>query len=586
MRFERCRRAKLVKRPDLALGQRQPSASPSKLRSLPPLTPARRTSMTASRNRSRARISRDEFPARVKRMLAERVAYRCSSPSCRVQTIGPSAEAGRSAHHGEAAHISGASTAGPRGDAAMTPEQRSSIENGIWLCRSCARIIDADRLRFSVALLQEWKAEAERLALEERGRRVPHSEDATNLLTTALGGQAARLSPNAIANVHSAAERALAALDPRLSVRTSYSGGATTLRIGALEPVPIRFAVPSDSNLAWRRGLQAALAFGTPARLPATGISATGSPLIEALISPADLEGAVLEILPLALPAVVRMIFSETPLPSDGSTAAAPFQADFTGNFSAGSDGFTFVGQAFGGLVSLFFRRAWRRDCLEGDACAIGWHFARWTGTDIRRLPYFDATRELTSSLSGGTSVLIQLLIEGRAVGTVSATPPTDSSGVATVMALAHHISNVQALAREANSACPLHLPDVFPSNELLDAELEARLLRGPVILAASELRGRLRAIYASAPQLVNFVDQTPMGLVAEFVESGREITLSGRTIPLQDRRVRIFNARAIESRHPLPPERDGSSPSHQAVEFLFEPLDGFRCELELSTSN
>lgn len=518
-------------------------------------------------------------------MLAERVAYRCSSPSCRVQTIGPSAEAGRSAHHGEAAHISGASTAGPRGDAALTPEQRSSIGNGIWLCRSCARIIDADRLRFPVALLQEWKEQAERLALEERGRRVPHPQEATDLLTTALGGQAARLSPNAIANVHAAAERALAALDPRLSVRTSYSGGATTLRIAALEPVPISFAVPPNSNMEWRRGLQAALAFGTPARLPATGISATGSPLIEALISPADLEGAVLEILPLALPAVVRIAFANNPPALEGGVAGAPFQADFTGNFSAGSDGFTFVGQAFGGLVSLFFRRAWRRDCPEGDACAIGWHFARWTGTDIRRLPYLDAMRELTSGLSGGTSMLIQLLIEGRAVGTVSATPPAESSGVATVVALAHHISNVQALAREANSARPFHLPEAIPSNELLDAELEARLLRGPVILAASELRGPLQATYASAPQLVDFVDETPVGLVAEFVESGREITLSGRSIPLQDRRVRIFNARATDPRPSNTRSLGGPTPAPQGVIFDFEPLEGFRCELELCRS-
>ena len=43
----------------------------------------------------------------------------------------------------------------------MTPEERSSIENGIWLCRSCARLIDSDERVYSVELLRMWKYAAE-----------------------------------------------------------------------------------------------------------------------------------------------------------------------------------------------------------------------------------------------------------------------------------------------------------------------------------------------------------------------------------------------------------------------------------------
>ena len=42
------------------------------------------------------------------------------------------------------AHICAAAQGGPRYDASMTPEERKSFENGIWLCQSCSKLIDTD----------------------------------------------------------------------------------------------------------------------------------------------------------------------------------------------------------------------------------------------------------------------------------------------------------------------------------------------------------------------------------------------------------------------------------------------------------
>ena len=39
----------------------------------------------------------------------------------------------------------------------MTSELRSSIENGIWLCQSCSRLIDADVPSHPADTLVEWK---------------------------------------------------------------------------------------------------------------------------------------------------------------------------------------------------------------------------------------------------------------------------------------------------------------------------------------------------------------------------------------------------------------------------------------------
>jgi hypothetical protein len=44
----------------------------------------------------------------------------------------------------------------------LTPEQRRSIENGIFLCTTCAKLIDRNNgADFPAPLLREWKADHE-----------------------------------------------------------------------------------------------------------------------------------------------------------------------------------------------------------------------------------------------------------------------------------------------------------------------------------------------------------------------------------------------------------------------------------------
>lgn len=99
---------------------------------------------------------RDDFKQAEVTKLARRSGYICSNPSCRRATVGPDGGGG-SASIGVAAHIAAAATGGPRFDPTMTPEQRSSIENGIWLCQSCSRLIDADIPSHPAETLVEWK---------------------------------------------------------------------------------------------------------------------------------------------------------------------------------------------------------------------------------------------------------------------------------------------------------------------------------------------------------------------------------------------------------------------------------------------
>ena len=99
-----------------------------------------------------------------------RVAGICSNPNCTVQTEGPSDKADKNATIGVAAHITAASKNGPRYDASLTQAQRKSADNGIWLCENCAALIDKNVKEHPVALLHQWKAQAEFRAKANRGK--------------------------------------------------------------------------------------------------------------------------------------------------------------------------------------------------------------------------------------------------------------------------------------------------------------------------------------------------------------------------------------------------------------------------------
>lgn len=111
--------------------------------------------------------NRDDFSSKIKRILAGRVAWKCSFPGCTNATIGPGNETKEDVVIlGEAAHITAAAPNGPRYDPSMSTDERKSINNGIWMCRQHARLIDSDFINYSVSTLNQWKQLAENQAYE------------------------------------------------------------------------------------------------------------------------------------------------------------------------------------------------------------------------------------------------------------------------------------------------------------------------------------------------------------------------------------------------------------------------------------
>jgi len=115
---------------------------------------------------------RDDFSEGVKRIIAARVAYLCSKPVCRAPTTGPQLDATKALNIGVAAHITAASPGGPRYNASLTPQERAGHQNAIWLCQTCAKLIDNDEKRFTEPLVRKWKSDAESQALARIGLAV------------------------------------------------------------------------------------------------------------------------------------------------------------------------------------------------------------------------------------------------------------------------------------------------------------------------------------------------------------------------------------------------------------------------------
>jgi hypothetical protein len=143
---------------------------------------------------------RDDFSKETKELLARRVGMKCSNPDCGQTTSGPCVDENKSINIGVAAHISAASPEGARFNDQISKEQRSSFENGIWLCQNCAKLIDNDPIAFPVSLLYQWKVVSEDNAINNiKNRSATLSNQSINAAVVIQGPNAINISgPNAV----------------------------------------------------------------------------------------------------------------------------------------------------------------------------------------------------------------------------------------------------------------------------------------------------------------------------------------------------------------------------------------------------
>ncbi|MBT2746586.1 MULTISPECIES: hypothetical protein [unclassified Lysobacter] len=114
--------------------------------------------------------TQDRFKQSTVVTLAKRAANLCSNPECNAITSGPGVEVADTVNVGEAAHIYGANPGSARYDPDMASIDRSGINNAIWLCANCHKIVDDDPNRYPAGLLFEWQREHESCVARKVGK--------------------------------------------------------------------------------------------------------------------------------------------------------------------------------------------------------------------------------------------------------------------------------------------------------------------------------------------------------------------------------------------------------------------------------
>lgn len=383
---------------------------------------------------------KDDFPAKVIERLRSRVAHRCSKPDCRVSTAGPGPGELGVAHAGKAAHITAASKGGPRYDETMSSDERRSINNAIWLCSIHADEIDANEKLYPTTLLKEWKLQAEAAAHAEKGKCPPHPDDARNELIQALSGQPVPFTHTAIINVHEASTQRLNSLDPRLTVQTVYANGKTTFIIDAKETVPFRLSVPAALAQEWQEGLANLIDHGSDAKLPATGLKVSGSPLFEQMFSAPNFTLQHVSLESHKKPAVLKLKLLES-----GTRCIEQFD-DSHGSAVLGQRSLRFEGELCQGLISLAFNAQVFDSPCEG-AFTLSHAFDRWTGNELCRLPYFEKISRFFELLTFGWILDFCLELDGQNALSGSA----NTLSVDAYFRRINHLLNYTHLARQVS---------------------------------------------------------------------------------------------------------------------------------------
>jgi len=164
--------------------------------------------------------NRDDFSEKTKRVIADRVNGRCSHPECDAPTRGPKEDPDGAINLGEAAHITAAAPGGPRYDPALTPAQRRHQNNGIWMCRTHAKLVDNDITRFAAKQLRSWKKDAEARAKQHAGKPA---EDQTALREVrSLGAQLLGPEHHRATAMADALRQTLERMNPGLSATITF----------------------------------------------------------------------------------------------------------------------------------------------------------------------------------------------------------------------------------------------------------------------------------------------------------------------------------------------------------------------------
>lgn len=351
-----------------------------------------------------ARI-RDDFTGTTVQRLRDSAGNVCAFPGCFVHTHGASASGDGVVNLGVACHIKAAAPLGPRYDPEQTSDERKHFDNGIWMCQTHSRLIDADQSNYSVEELQEWKRAAEiranaqlnQKSFTEKEVRVAVDEGSIALLQR-FSNMSADPVNAPVAELMRGHELSLANLDPRFSVEVNKNGDRFEYFIQPVaEEVSLQLIIEGTDKIeGYLAAEKALLEEGRELVIPSDHFRLEGSRLIEELHDKVlgNQKGTLSMGAPKReLPGTLCVRTEE-----GGETLVDTFTVYYT----SGTLRTVFEGAALGGLVAISAQCSHDGKDSKFD---LSISLESWRGKDILEFPRFSRLVKAAKHLSAGRLV-------------------------------------------------------------------------------------------------------------------------------------------------------------------------------------
>lgn len=350
-------------------------------------------------------MARDNFSKKDIETLRTRVANKCSNPKCRKVTTGPAYESNKASILGDAAHICAASPGGPRYDPNMTPQERKSIDNGIWLCKGCARQIDIDDNSYPKELLYQWKNLAEKKAREEINQPLFNQNEVNEQIVNSISsliGYSTTSVHNLIHNAISAEVKALESRDTRFKVFHKFDKKGISYIFQPKENVVLNLEFLSKDISSLKEKYNSFIQHGRDLIINSSEIAISGSNLFTEIMK----ETSIVRFSKSKMNATVRLRFYE-----EKTQKIIPFN-DISGTVVFGSESFLFEGNLFNNILNIKFQFCKNFSVRISSKVSL----EEWEKQDILKLPYFPKLWELFYNVKNNWQLEFDLEINGEQI--------------------------------------------------------------------------------------------------------------------------------------------------------------------------
>lgn len=479
------------------------------------------------------RKKEDEFPEKIKIALRLRVGNICSNPECRVLTSSASNEREDKVNSiGIAAHICAASIGGPRYNALMTSKERSSINNGIWLCSNCSIKIDRDEKKYTIGILHDWKREAETLSQLEVGKKLPSENETINTLTSAFTGQPMPFIENAISNIHQATSKSLEALDPRISVKSSYDNNGPLFHLFPKDNISLKMNIHNESAQKFIEKHNELIKHGKDFTLDLQDLHIEGSPLVEQIFS--QNEGKM-KLKSKKIKATQKLWLV------DEETNVMETFDDIQGEIMFGIETFSFIGSTFNDIFRLNYQSSF--DGSDKADFNFTLNFEQWEDINLQFLPYFEKLLSLFSKMGQGWTLYTALEINGVRGFNSQGMKVNSWEYIIDMNSFFHYIDNVKKIGHRLNKTIVYKSAITYSSTDIQEAFEIVKALEGKLIYKKNDMTSNIKTtlvIDSDNEETIKHLNtDNPISLTM-LQEDGDMINLFDIDIKLPPKRISI----------------------------------------------